>query len=177
MTSLPIDVTSDRSERFAVLWAGTRQAVASYVFSIVRDRHHAEDMLNQIALVMLRRFEEDVHGPYFQKWAIGVARMHILAYRRGLAREKLVFTDEVLDIVGQEFAQMSDELEEYRAALGECFKDLTQRMKQLLELRYYENLMPGEVATKAGVSNAAARMMIRRARILLKECIQKRLKD
>ena len=48
----------DRQIRFTKLWTEAQPAVADYVQAVVRDSHAAKDIVQNTAIVLLRKFDE-----------------------------------------------------------------------------------------------------------------------
>ena len=76
----------DAHERFTLLWTAAQPIVGSYIGSLVPDFQEAEDLLQEVALVLLRKFPEYDDRRPFVAWALGVARFEVLHARRSHAR-------------------------------------------------------------------------------------------
>jgi len=48
----------ERTEQLALLWTQSQSVVGAYILSLVRDFHVAEDLLQQVAVVLVREFEK-----------------------------------------------------------------------------------------------------------------------
>ncbi len=58
----------EQTEQLARLWTESQSVVASYVLSLVRDFHCAEDILQQVAVVLVREFEKYDRSRPFLPW-------------------------------------------------------------------------------------------------------------
>ncbi|MEZ6087345.1 MAG: hypothetical protein R3C05_04815 [Pirellulaceae bacterium] len=56
--------------------------MAMYVRAMVRDVHVASDIVQNIALVLLRKFEQWDPSCEFLPWAMGFAKFELLAFYR-----------------------------------------------------------------------------------------------
>lgn len=83
--------------KFMQLWTAAQPAVASYVHALVRNRAVADDVLQEISLLLFRRFEEydEATGP-FVAWGLGIARFQVLSWQRDQARSRVAFDEELL---------------------------------------------------------------------------------
>ena len=63
----------ENTEKLARLWTESQSVVASYIFSLVRDFHLAEDILQQVAVVLVREFEKYDPSRPFLPWTMGIA--------------------------------------------------------------------------------------------------------
>lgn len=95
-------VMSDRdphnpdASSLAVLWTKAQPAVAAFIRSVVPDYHDAQDVLQQTAIVVFKKFAEFDTSSNFIAWSIGVARFEVLHARRSSARDHHLFdSDEV----------------------------------------------------------------------------------
>ena len=74
------DETSVNSEQFTLLWTKAQPVVAAYIGSLVRDVHDAEDILHEVALVLVRKRDQYDPSQPFARWAIGIAKRQVLKH-------------------------------------------------------------------------------------------------
>jgi RNA polymerase sigma-70 factor (ECF subfamily) len=165
----------EKNEKFMRQWIGAQPALAAYINSVVPDFHEAEDLLQNVAVVLLRKFEEFDESRPFLKWAMGVARYEILGKRRSYARSFLLFHSDLVEAVGAEIEEMSGELAEEAAALRHCLKKVEGRNAKVLSLRYEDGLKPRQIAEKIGMEPGAVRVMLSRVRATLHDCVRRRV--
>ncbi len=63
-----------------------------------------------------------------------------------------------------------------RQALQICLEKQQQRMLEVLRWRYAFDLKPQDVASRMGITSGAVRVLLHRARSMLRDCIQQQLK-
>ncbi len=167
----------EQTEQLARLWTESQPVVASYILSLVRDFHSAEDLLQQVAVVLVREFDKYDRGRPFLPWALGIARNVALKSRREMAKDLNRLLDtELLDQIQVGFEENMSDWTALRQALQICLQKQQQRMLEVLRWRYVFDLKPQEVAARMGVTSGAVRVMLHRARSALRECIQHRLR-
>ena len=166
----------DAHERFTLLWTAAQPIVGSYIGSLVPDFQEAEDLLQEVALVLLRKFPEYDDQRPFVAWALGVARFEILHARRRHARSFVTAQSDVLENVTATYTELAPELDRRASALRECKRMIEGRAAELIRLRYEESLKPGEIASRLGLAATAVRMALSRARAFLRDCIDRKLK-
>lgn len=165
----------NQSERIAQLWTKAYPTVAGYVSSVVTDFHEAEDLLQSVAVAVVRKFDTyDTTRP-FTAWAVGIARTEVLRHRRQRATDKHVFADDLVECVAAAYEQMADELDDRRWALAECLQRVAGRSRRALRLRYVENLKPSAMAPRMDMTVGAVRVLLHRIREALRQCIEHRL--
>jgi len=167
----------DSTEQLARLWTKSQPIVASYILSLVPDHHRAEDILQQVAVVIVREFEQYDSSRPFLAWALGIARNLVLKSRRKYAKEssRCIFDIGVVERVEAAFLQHEDELSEFRQSLRDCLKQLRNRDLEVLRWRYVYNFAAQEVARKMGLTSGAVRVMLHRVRRFLRECVHRRM--
>ena len=67
-----------RTEEIAVLWTNAQPAVAAYVSSIVRKFQDADDILQQVAVAIVKNYDKYDKNRSFVALAIGFAKNEIL---------------------------------------------------------------------------------------------------
>ena len=168
-------MNSDQAEQFALLWVGAQSTVGAFIRSLIPDFQQAEDVLQRVAVTLVRKFEQyDPQRP-FAAWAIGVAKYEVLYFRRERATDRHVFDDEIVDQIASSYQRFAVEVDPFREALERCLKHLDGRSKEAIELRYAAGLNSTAVADKMRLSPGAARMLLCRARQALRQCIEQRV--
>jgi len=167
----------EHTEQLARLWTQSQSVVGAYILSLVRDFHAAEDLLQQVAVVLVREFEKYDSARPFLPWALGIAKNVVLKSRRDLGREVGNLLDqELVDRVQAAFEEQAEGWGAVRVALRQCLEKQSKRMLEVLRWRYAYDLKPQDVAHRMGVTSGAVRVMLHRARAGLRECIDRRLR-
>ena len=163
-------------EQFTRFWTEAQPIVAGYINAVVPDFQEAEDLLQDVAVILLRKFSEyDAQRP-FLAWAIGIAKREVLMARRAHARSLLCYQADLLDRISQVYEDLAPELEDRSRALRDCLQTIKGRASELLRLRYEESLKPNAIASRFGLAVVAVRVMLSRTRAALRECIERKLK-
>ena len=106
---------------------------------------------------------------------IGIAKRRVALYFREQGKNKLFFTDALFDQIAQTHAELSDELEGRKTALYTCLGKLNDRGREIVRLRYSENLKPASIADRVGTTPHAVSSLLHRLRVKLRDCIERRL--
>ena len=168
---------TDDQERFMMLWTSAQAPVANYIHAVVRNPADARDVLQETALVLFRRFSEYDNSRPFLGWALGVARLQSLGYHRDRGRSLVVFDDEVLEQFTQNWCDLTPQTSDRAIFLEGCIERLTARAKQLISLRYHEDLTAEEIAKRLGGQGSAIRVALQRIREQLHACVTQRLES
>ena len=166
----------DNHEQFTRRWTEAQPIVAGYINAVVADFQEAEDLLQNVAVILLRKFPEyDAQRP-FVAWAIGIAKREVLMARRHHARNFLCYQADLLERISEAYQELAPEFEDRSRALRDCLRSVKGRAGELLRLRYEELLKPNAIATRVGIAVVAVRVMLSRTRATLRECIERKLK-
>ena len=163
-------------EQFTRRWTEAQPIVAGYINAVVPDFQEAEDLLQDVAVILLRKFTEyDPQRP-FVAWAIGIAKREVLVARRRHARGFLSYQADLLERISEVYEELAPEFEDRSRALRECLRSVKGRAGELLRLRYEESLKPNSISKRVGIAVVAVRVMLSRTRTALRECIERKLK-
>jgi len=168
---------SDQTEVFAKLWVGTQSTISGFVRSLVPDFQQAEEVLQRVAVTLVRKFDQYDQNRPFVAWAIGVAKYEVLYYRRERATDRHVFDDEVVERIAQGYQRFVSEADPFREALERCLERLDGRSRQVVELRYATGLASPDVARRLSLSPSAVRMLLSRVRHSLRDCIERQIRQ
>jgi len=162
-------------EGFVLLLVKHEPALRSFVRSLVPRWEDVDEVMQETALIAWRKFALFQPGTSFLAWAGSIARFEALKQVRKQSRDRLVFSDEVLELLAHEGLEESDRLERERAVLEECLARLDGPERELLQISYEPGVRLHEVAARAGKSVQAFYKTIQRLRLALLVCIERRL--
>jgi RNA polymerase sigma-70 factor (ECF subfamily) len=168
-------LTTDQQEQFTLLWTQAQSTVACFVHTSIRDRAQVDDLLQEIAMTLLRKFADYDPSKAFLPWAMGVAKFAILGSRRDHARSRLVFDEALLERISNTFLEIAPAQREEEAFLDLCLTKLAPEARRMVRLRYYDSLDSGEIARVLGKSEIAIRVGLLRIREQLRKCIESQL--
>ena len=133
-------------------------ALLRYVFSLVGRREVAEEIVQEMFLQLHRRWQE-VEAP--RAWLYRAARNRALNWLRDNKREVLN-GDSVSESAdaGEETPEASLHRMEALAALRNSLEQLSEQDRELVRLKYFENLKYREISERTGltVSNVGYRL-------------------
>jgi RNA polymerase sigma-70 factor (ECF subfamily) len=164
-----------QSEQFAGLWAAAQPTITAFIRTLMPDYQRAEELLQRVAVMLVRKFHEYDSQRPFAAWAIGFAKNEVLYFRRQLATDKHLFDDEIVEKIAVSYEQLVEEIDPIREALGDCVEELQGRSRQVIDLRYGRGLNSGQIAAKMRLSSGAVRVLLHRVRSVLRRCIERRV--
>lgn len=168
---------AESCKRLMALMTRHQRRIFAYIYTLVPDRHDAEDLLQETSLVICEKFEEFRPDSDFVAWACQIAWWRIRYSRQKFARSKVIFDDQVLAKVAQTAGDMVVELDERHEALAGCLKKLAPRDRELMLTRYEPGGGVAEAALRSGRSIDAAYKALNRLRKLLHDCVTHELSN
>ncbi len=168
-------LSADAQKRLMLLMTQNQRRIFGYIYTLVPDRHAAEDLLQETSLVICEKFHEFTPGTDFVAWACQIAWWRVRAARQKFARSKVIFDDDVLESVAHTATHLAPEMSARHEALANCLKKLHPRDRELLMTRYEPGNGVPEAAQRTGRSLEAAYKALARLRKLLFDCVNQQL--
>jgi len=156
----------------AELWHQCQPTVSAYLFASVPNHHDAEDLLGQVAVAVARDFDKYDDSQPFIRWAIGIARNRVLNYRRTYAMSKVVFSQETIDALAKAVPDEPRRQSDFKAALKRCIDKLQDKARQVITLRYEDDLRARHIADELDMTPSAVSVLLHRTRKALADCVQ-----
>ena len=129
------------------------------------------DVLQETNRVLWKKAAEYDSSRTFLPWAYRVAHFEVLAHRKRQARDRLVFDEELMGLLADEYAQQSSS--GALNALELCLQKLPVAQRELVESRYARGEAVADIAARDGKAANAVSALLYRIRGLLAECIEK----
>ncbi|MCG8585021.1 MAG: sigma-70 family RNA polymerase sigma factor [Pirellulales bacterium] len=165
----------DEAQKLAALWVSAQNDVATFIRAFIRDADQANDVLQQVAMKIVRKFDRyDPERP-FTPWAIAVAKNEVLAHLRSERADRLVFDVSTVERVADVVEQRLQNDGPYGDALRHCIEQAEPRGKRALELHYSKGMKTAAIADEMSMTPGAVRMLLCRVREALRICIEARL--
>lgn len=165
----------DRHEEFVRALSEAHRPLLGYLVSLVGNRHDAEDVLQRASITLWRRFDTFERGTNFMAWAATVAFYEAKNFQRVAARERLRFSDTLVETLADERRQDFSAADERREMLEKCIAKLDAPAREIVEVAYVEE---GAIAKLAGRLGRAPQTIYNRLNFIrrsLASCVEQRL--
>jgi RNA polymerase sigma-70 factor len=153
-----------------------RDGLFGYILALVRNWQTAEELFQEVSLVVLQKGQEGVTVLDFGPWSREIARRTVLNHWKTAGRTP-VLSGEAVTALDRAFSQKEAEGEtggqEQLRKLRHCMKALPDHMRQIVDLRYNDSLSIQEIARRTGRSAGAVQVALSRVRMRLLECTKK----
>ncbi len=174
------DHESERDDdgRFLRLFIHHEQTLRIYARTLAPTLDDADDVLQEASMVMLRKFKQLESYDYFLQWAKVIIRFEALHSRRKFARDRLVFSDELLIMLAVDFeadALTEDALMQERVYLRRCLGKLSSSHQELLLAPYAGSGRVKDLAERSRRTSNSLYKLLGRLRAKVQNCIEKEM--
>ena len=174
---MPDTDNNDHHHEFLRHFTTHEPAVRAFIRRLVPSRADADDILQEIAIVLWEKFAEFRPDGDFRAWAFGIARFKVLSWLRDRGRDRLVLDSDVIGLIAEESLPLESRLEQQRVALETCFEKMPTKERDLLVRAYERNAKIQEVALTSGRSVGGFYQWLHRRRKILQDCITRALAE
>jgi RNA polymerase sigma-70 factor (ECF subfamily) len=164
------------TERFVVLLTESQREILRYIRTFVPNADEAQDLLQETALALWRRFERYDPNQPFVPWACRFAFRHVLKYRERKSRQRRFLSIEALEQLAVDRVEHDDLLESRRHALTNCLQRLSEGERLLIQQRYASPTNMTELAKASGRSIFTLYKALERVRRRLHECVNRNVR-
>lgn len=153
-----------------------RMKLAAYVWAIVRDEAMVEDVLQEVCALALRKHEAIRDADHLVDWMRRAARLEALKQLRQRSKNPLIFSNQTLDLIDGDWCDRDvDPTGPRLSALRHCLTMLTPRARDMLNLRYVEQLKPAQIAQHLGQKAESVYVTMSRIMSQLGQCVRGKL--
>lgn len=166
--------TADRHAELAALVEVHQAGVWRYLRFLGCDRAEAEDLVQETFLTVFRQGFEVRSPAETAGYLRAVARNQLLMARRKQQKAPPSVDLVLAESVWAEAAD-GDGLSDYLVALEQCLAQaVTPRVRAALELHYAQQATREEIAARVGLAVEGVKTLLRRARAVLRDCVERR---
>jgi RNA polymerase sigma-70 factor (ECF subfamily) len=169
------EMTSSDQQSFLQQFVQHERSVRAYLRTLLSSWEDVDEAMQETSLVAWRKFGEYSPGTNFGTWLAIIARLEALSLRRRRRRDRLLFSDRVLELLENEGIEDLERLQRCRRALERCIQRLSDAQRELLQAAYGSGLKLREVAVKLGRSVDALYKSVQRLRSALLACSEQEL--
>ena len=162
---------SELVEQFIRIVATHEARLRCYVLSLVPRWADADEIMQEVNVVLWQKFEQFQPDTNFFAWACQIARFKVKDYRRKKSRERVIFSDALVNMLAEECVAVAEKVNDSQAALDCCLKKLNPDQRKLILLRYNEDASINQIAMSLGRTIAAIYKALERTHQLLHECV------
>ena len=171
----PAATPAEHTVRVQQLFIKNQSSLKAFLLALVPDFTEAEDLLQEVFLVVSQKAGSFKEGTNFMAWARQIARFKAMSSMRKKRNSPSVLADDVVDSLCASEPEIPFD-ETQVAAVQSCLKKLAPHARQLVTMRYLNEHGPGEIAERMEWSENAVNVTLSRARTFLRDCVQRQLR-
>lgn len=160
------------AEELAVEIATIQPRLYGFILKRLADRDQTLEVLQRTNLVICRKADEFHHGSSFTAWAFTIAKFQIMAWRKSAGSSRLVFTDEVHELLDRNAEADAAAVDERIPLLTECLSRLRSDDHELIRRRYRDGESLEPIARSQAKTVDAIGMRLTRIRKQLADCVR-----
>ncbi len=166
-----------RDEDFTELVKQHHRELLVYARALTHDTATARDIVQEAFIVAYEKIGTFDVTRDFPTWMRGIVRNKWREWVRKNKRYALSDTEVAqldADIAAWQAEKAESESDLFQS-LRDCLHRLPENLSEAITACYFEGRTGGEAATHLGIAPAAVRKRLQRARVLLKECLDRKL--
>lgn len=162
----------DPATRFVELLTAHQRDLYAYVNTLLVGDSAAADVLQDTNLDLWAKLDEFDFDRPFLPWAYRFAFQRVMAFRKTRSRSRLVFSDEVVELMASVCAQDTAGADMRLAVLRNCMDRLESRQSDLIRKRYIERISVKSIAARLGGNVNQISAKLYRIRKSLARCVE-----
>ena len=165
----------DAYEQFVRLLSTHEGKLKAFLRPLLPKWEDVEEAAQETSLIAWKKFAQFEPGSDFGAWLLTIGRFEALKLRRSIFKDRLVFREELWDVILEESVSETQNLQAERQALNGWLQKLQPDQREWLVAVYQPGARMHEVAETSGRSAIAFYKTIQRLRSLLLNCIQRQV--
>ena len=167
--------SAGNTDEFVRLFSLYAKSIYSYIHVLVPTHADAEDLFQETSRTLWQKFGQYRPGPdeSFRAWALRIAQIEVLSYRRRAKRHQTLFNDQLYQIVSRATLTAVGSVNSRLELLADCYRKLPDEDRQLIGARYKTGERVEAIAAQLGRSADAVYRALRRIHQWLFHCIQR----
>ena len=162
----------DRQAQFLGYFLKHQRELRAVIGSMVRDRHACEDIFQEVAMVLWKKFDQyDATRP-FGAWMRGIAVYKIMQSFDRTRRLPTSLDPTIIETIVDTWSEAGADDGWEEGILRRCVEKLPERSRNLVRLRYEEGLSLQGVADRLSSTLQAAHKALSRIRVGLRRCME-----
>lgn len=167
---------SEASRDFLSEYGRHQHTIHVYVRTLVPNKSDADDVMQEVSVTLWKKWPTFDKDSDFRRWAFGVAYIEVLRYRRKAAKDRLWFSETLIEALAEDFSSASEQHEARLDALPVCLEKLGEEDRKMVATRYRSGGSVRDIADQNGIPESTVYKRLIRIRASLRDCVSRALK-
>lgn len=164
------------SDKFISLLIPNQKRILGYILTHVPNYSDADDILQNTLSILWRKFDKFDPDTDFVAYANAIAKYEIMNfYRKKENAQKMHFDEKLHEIIEAETDSISNLFHQRKDAFQQCYKEISPKDKQLIKMRYEQDLPFSKMAKRLCISSPAVLKKIANIHGRIIRCIRLRM--
>lgn len=156
-------------------------SIRRFVRSLLPASDEVDDIMQETALECWKKYSdfqpssEGEASDEFVRWACVIARYKVLSWQRDRARDRLVFSDSIVEKLAETALSQLGQHESERLAVSECLRGLPDAQRRLVLSVHSPGQSIAKIAAETGEKTRRLYSTVNVLRKILLKCVQQRL--
>lgn len=168
---VPAAEVGDRHAQFLALFLASEKEIYRYISVLVPSVADAQDLVQQTALALWRKFESYDSRQPFTPWACRFALFEVKEFLRRTRKWRALLEGDLADELVRRRESLNADLDRRLTHLASCLDKLPNQRRALVEGYYYERQSVEDLAARTGKTEEAIYKSLQRIRQTLLECV------
>jgi RNA polymerase sigma-70 factor (ECF subfamily) len=164
-----------QTEMVQQLFVKYTPAIRAFIRAFLLDFNHADDVLQDSFLVVTAKANTFQEGTNFLAWVTAIAKLKVLEFHRKNRAVGPTFSPEVMDALCAT-APIAESTDDLQVMLEKCLEELAPSAREAIDMRYGEACKPTEIARRLGWKPESVYVTLSRARMSLRDCVDRKMK-
>ncbi|MFC1479114.1 sigma-70 family RNA polymerase sigma factor [Planctomycetota bacterium] len=148
------------------------EMIKGYIFAFLPDVNDTEDIFQEVFIVVTQKSDTYREGTNFMAWVRSIARNKVLQHFDKQKKNKgVVLTEDSIESISQEAETFEQNWDIHRNALEQCMEKIAPKGRELLRLRYLEDMPPRRIARKLNRTINGVSSALSKVRDFLRDCV------
>jgi len=153
MTQAQVNQGDEKYSSFLRHYLQARRTIFTYVYMFVGNASDADDVFQDVCVVMWNKFDQFQPGSNFLAWAKQITRNLVMDYRKHHRRHRVRgLDDKMVDMLAFRYEHIQDQVGDRIDALKHCVEKLSFRDRDLVRRAYERNESVKDIAKECHVS-------------------------
>ena len=163
-------------DQFVRLLLTNEKRIYAFILTLVPNRTDAEDIMQDVASLMWRKYKETDSIADFAAWGVRIAHYKVLEFRKKQYKKKQIqFNHELFEEIVGGAMSVNDDLDVRLEALRNCLTKLDKRSLHLVKMRHEQNATVRSIAERSGISMENVYKILPKIHDILLRCIRRTL--